>query len=374
MAGRVAVIGAGSWGTTVASLVSSNTSTILWARSPDLAERLTADRCNQAYLPDIALPDGLEATADLEFAGEGAELVIMAVPSHGFRAVLAQLAPSISPGTPVISLTKGLEQGSHRRMTQVVAELLPGSPAGVLTGPNLASEVIVGQPTASVVALADQELVEWVQELLISPHFRVYTNIDVVGCEIAGALKNVLAIASGISDGLGFGDNTRAALITRGLAEMARLGIELGGAVTTFGGLAGVGDLVATCTSPKSRNRTLGEALGRGRSLADIVADMRMVAEGVKTARPMVDLASSYDVEMPIVEQVADLLDGLRSPAEAIAQLMQRPAAKEFPASWSRTTGKTRHAPGTGQASGTGPTGGTAPIRDTEPTGSTGQA
>ena len=169
MAGRVAVIGAGSWGTTVASLVSSNSSTILWARSPDLAERLTADRCNQAYLPDIALPDGLEATADLEFAGEGAELVIMAVPSHGFRAVLAQLAPSISPGTPVISLTKGLEQGSHRRMTQVVAELLPGSPAGVLTGPNLAAEVIVGQPTASVVALADQELVEWVQELLDLP-------------------------------------------------------------------------------------------------------------------------------------------------------------------------------------------------------------
>jgi glycerol-3-phosphate dehydrogenase (NAD(P)+) len=322
--------------------VSSNTSTILWARSPDLVERLRADRCNQTYLPDVRLPEGLEATADLGAAVSGAELVIMAVPSHGFRAVLADLAPSVTAGTPVISLTKGLEQGSYRRMTQVVSELLPDSPAGVLTGPNLASEVIAGQPTASVVALADQVLVEWVQELLISPHFRVYTNIDVVGCEIAGALKNVLAIASGIADGLGFGDNTRAAIITRGLAEMARLGVELGGAVTTFGGLAGVGDLVATCTSPKSRNRTLGEALGRGRSLDEVIAEMRMVAEGVKTARPMVDLASSYDVEMPIVEQVADLLDGVRSPAEAIAELMQRPAAKEFPAAWSRSSKPSR--------------------------------
>jgi glycerol-3-phosphate dehydrogenase (NAD(P)+) len=340
----------------VASLVSSNTPTILWARSPELAETLRTDHRNQGYLPDVALPDGLEATADLARAADGAELVIMAVPSHGFRAVLADLAPLVTAGIPVISLTKGLEQESHRRMTQVVAELLPKSPAGVLTGPNLASEVVAGQPSASVVALADQDLSEWVQGLLNSPHFRVYTNIDVIGCEIAGALKNVLAIAAGICDGLGFGDNTRAALITRGLAEMARLGIELGGAVTTFGGLAGVGDLVATCTSPKSRNRTLGEALGRGRTLTEIIADMHMVAEGVKTARPMVDLAASYDVEMPIVAQVADLLDGLRSPAEAIAQLMHRPAAKEFPSSWSQSTGRTRS---------------TAP---TVPTGSTDQA
>jgi glycerol-3-phosphate dehydrogenase (NAD(P)+) len=365
VARRVAVIGAGSWGTTVASLVSSNTPTILWARSPKLAESLRTDHCNPSYLPDTTLPDGLEATADLDGAVDGAELVIMAVPSHGFRAVLADLAPSVTPGTPVISLTKGLEQGSHQRMTQVVAELLPESPVGVLTGPNLASEVIAGQPSASVVALADQRLSEWVQELLISPHFRVYTNIDVVGCEIAGALKNVLAIASGISDGLGFGDNTRAALITRGLAEMARLGIELGGAVTTFGGLAGVGDLVATCTSPKSRNRTLGEALGRGRSLADIIADMRMVAEGVKTARPMVDLAASYHVEMPIVAQVADLIDGIRSPAEAIAQLMQRPAAKEFPGSWSRNTGLTGN---TGSTRAVEPTGSAKPTGSTRPT------
>jgi glycerol-3-phosphate dehydrogenase (NAD(P)+) len=355
----------------VASLVSSNTPTVLWARSPELAETVRTDRCNQAYLPDVTLPDGLEVTADLDGAVNGAELVIMAVPSHGFRAVLGDLAPSVTGGTPVISLTKGLEQGSHRRMTQVVSELLPESPAGVLTGPNLASEVIVGQPTASVVALADQRLSEWVQELLISPHFRVYTNIDVVGCEIAGALKNVLAIASGISDGLGFGDNTRAALITRGLAEMARLGVELGGAVTTFGGLAGVGDLVATCTSPRSRNRTLGEALGRGRSLADVIAEMRMVAEGVKTARPMVELASSYDVEMPIVEQVADLLDGVRSPAQAIAELMGRPAAKEFPGSWSRSskpTARTEPNRSTAPTGKTGPTGRTEPSRSTQPT------
>jgi glycerol-3-phosphate dehydrogenase (NAD(P)+) len=202
---------------------------------------------------------------------------------------------------------------------------------GVLTGPNLASEVATGQPTASVVAWADEARAQWIQGLLMSQTFRVYTNRDVIGSEIAGALKNVLAVAAGISDGLGFGDNTRAALITRGLAEMGRLGVELGGERSTFAGLAGVGDLVATCTSSRSRNRTVGEALGRGRTLPEVLAEMRMVAEGVKTARPMVELAASYDVEMPIVTQVADVLDGVRSPTEAITALMLRPATAEFP-------------------------------------------
>ncbi len=338
MSGRVAVIGAGSWGTTVASLVSSNAPTILWARNPELAVSLREDHRNETYLPGFVLPEQLDATADLATAVDGADLVVMAVPSHGFRPVLVELAPSLPPGTPVISLTKGLEQGTHRRMTEVVAEVLPASPAGVLTGPNLASEVATGQPTASVVVLADQQMVEWVQGLLMSTRFRVYTSTDVVGSEIAGALKNVLAIASGISDGLGFGDNTRAALLTRGLAEMGRLGVELGGAQTTFAGLAGVGDLVATCTSQRSRNRTLGEALGRGQSLAEVVEHMHMVAEGVKTARPMVELASSCDVDMPIVSQVADVLEGIRSPAEAITELLRRPVSTEFPVEWSNGT------------------------------------
>jgi glycerol-3-phosphate dehydrogenase (NAD(P)+) len=327
---KVAVIGAGSWGTTVAALAAGNAPTVLWARDPAVAETLRTEHHNPSYLSDFRLPDRLDATADIEAAVAGASLVIMAVPSHGFRAVATDLAAVLADGTPVLSLTKGLEQGSHLRMTELLAEVVPNSPAGVLTGPNLASEVAGGQPTAGVVALADGDQARWVQGLLVSDTFRVYTNGDVIGCEIAGALKNVLAVAAGISDGLGFGDNSRAAMITRGLAEMARLGQKLGGDVITFGGLAGVGDLVATCTSSKSRNHTVGVALGQGRSLADVMGEMRMVAEGVKTARPMVELAASVDVEVPIASQVADMIDGIRSPPEAIAALMQRPATSEF--------------------------------------------
>jgi glycerol-3-phosphate dehydrogenase (NAD(P)+) len=327
------VIGAGSWGTSVASLASANASTVLWARDPAIARSVRAEHRNPTYLPDIGLPVGLDATHDLAAAVAGASLVIMAVPSHGFRAVACDLVALLSDGTPILSLTKGLEQGSHLRMTQLLADILPSSPSGVLTGPNLASEVAEGQPTAGVVAMTEPSTAQWVQGLLMSRTFRVYTNEDVVGCEIAGALKNVLAVAAGISDGLGFGDNTRAALITRGLAEMGRLGVHLGGQRSTFAGLAGVGDLVATCTSPRSRNRTVGLALGQGRSLIDVLGEMKMVAEGVKTARPMAELAAGYGVEMPIAAQVADMLDGVRRPADAIAELMDRPATSEFPSS-----------------------------------------
>ena len=330
MAEKVAVIGAGSWGTTVAALAAGNAATVLWARDPALAETVRTEHRNPTYLPDFLLPERLESTHDIGEAVAGASLVIMAVPSHGFRAVATDLAEVLAKGTPVLSLTKGLEQGSQLRMTQLLAEVLPDSPSGMLTGPNLAAEVAAGQPTASVVALADANQARRVQSLLMSKTFRVYTNADVIGCEIAGALKNVLAVAAGISDGLGFGDNSRAAMITRGLAEMARFGMKLGGELITFGGLAGVGDLVATCTSSKSRNHTVGVALGQGRTLADIMGEMRMVAEGVKTARPMVELAASVDVEVPIATQVADMIDGIRSPAEAIAALMERPATSEF--------------------------------------------
>ncbi len=330
MSGRVAVIGAGSWGTTVASLAATHVPTVLWARSPDLARSIDAGAGNRTYLPGIALTPGLRATHDLASVCDGADLLVMAVPSHGFRDVLVALAPHVAPGTPVLSLTKGLERGSHLRMTEIVAATLPASPAGVLTGPNLASEVIAGQPTAGVVAMADDALARRVQAILMAPTFRAYTNNDVIGCEIAGALKNVLAIAAGISDGLGFGDNTRASLITRGLAEMGRLGVALGGERLTFAGLAGVGDLVATCTSPKSRNRNVGFELGRGRTLDDILDSMTMVAEGVKTARPMVDLSAAHGVELPIATQVVAMIEGRRSPAEAIASLMDRPATSEF--------------------------------------------
>lgn len=329
----VAVIGAGSWGTTVAALTARSARTVLWARDPLLADAVTRDHRNPRYLSDVALPEDLHATADLAEAVSGARLIVMAVPSHGFRAVVEDLAGLVPAGgaVPVLSLTKGLEQSSLSRMTEIVSALLPASPVGVLTGPNLAREVAAGHPTAGVVAMSDDEVGRWVQGLVMCPSFRVYTNRDVVGCEIAGALKNVLAIAAGISDGLGFGENTRAALITRGLAEMGRLGVRLGGDRLTFAGLAGVGDLVATGTSPQSRNRSVGVALGGGRSLPAVLAEMRMVAEGVKTARPMVELAASHGVEMPIASQVADLIDGLRTPIEAIEALMGRPAISEFP-------------------------------------------
>ncbi|MHB1583836.1 MAG: NAD(P)H-dependent glycerol-3-phosphate dehydrogenase [Acidimicrobiales bacterium] len=327
---HTAVVGAGSWGTVVAGLLSAKGPTVLWARSAALAETIDREHRNPQYLPDVRLPPSLRATPSLAEAVGGADLVLMAVPSHGFRAVLGELAPHLAAGAVVVSLAKGIEHATTKRMSEVVAEVAPGHPAGVLSGPNLAGEVAEGQPAATVVALADEEHARTVQERLHCETFRVYWGTDVVGCEIAGATKNVMAIAAGISDGLGFGENTRAVLITRGLAELARLGVTVGGQTLTFGGLAGVGDLVATCTSRRSRNRTVGYDLGRGRPLSEIVAGMRMVAEGVKTARPLVTLARAHDVEMPIAEQIADIVEGTSSPRDALAALMNRPARSEW--------------------------------------------
>jgi len=329
LAGSV-VVGAGSWGTTVASLVARNSPTVLWARSAELADTIARQRENPTYLPGIRLPDELGVTASLREAVATADLLFMAVPSHGFRAVLEELAPSLAPGVSVVSLAKGIEAGTDLRMSQIVAEVLPGHPAGALSGPNLAREVAEGYPAACLVALPDEVLAQDVQRRLHGATFRAYSGTDVVGCEIAGATKNVMAIASGIADGLGFGENTRAVLVTRGLAELGRLGIALGGHTLTFGGLAGVGDLVATCTSPRSRNRSVGLELGRGRSLDEVLSGMHMVAEGVRTAGPVVELARRMGVEMPIAEQVAAIVAGTTSPRDALAALMERPARAEW--------------------------------------------
>jgi glycerol-3-phosphate dehydrogenase (NAD(P)+) len=336
MSDRVAVIGAGSWGTAVAGLVGASHPTMLWARSPELAAAMQETRENATYLPDIKLPDGLTATASLEEAVDGAGVIFMAVPSHGFRAVLSDLVPYAGGIDAIVSLSKGIENGTNLRMSQVIGEVLPGMPAGILTGPNLAREVAQGHPAASVVALADEALALRVQDLVHTNTFRVYVGTDVVGCEIAGAAKNVMAIAAGICDGLGFGENTRAVLITRGLAELGRLGIALGGKVLTFGGLAGVGDLVATCASTKSRNRTVGFELGQGRSLTEIVDAMQMVAEGVKSAGPLVDLAQAHNVEMPIAERVRAIVEERSTPLEALLSLMERPPSAE----WDETFGR----------------------------------
>lgn len=327
---RVAVVGAGSWGTTVACLCCSNADVVLWARRVEVAEEIRRDHRNSTYLPGHDLPPPLGATADMEEAVTGADVVVVGVPSHGFRAAVADLAPHVREGIPVVSLSKGVEQRSLRRMTEVLAEELPGCQAGLLTGPNLAKEVMAGQPAASVVSFADEDVAVRLMDLFGTQVFRVYVNPDVVGCEVAGALKNVVAIAVGMADGMGFGDNAKATLITRGLAELSRLGVALGGKPLTFSGLAGMGDLVATCSSPQSRNRTVGVALGQGRTLQEIVADMNMVAEGVKTSRAVVDIATSIGLELPIAFAVASVLYDGWTVHDALASLLARATGREL--------------------------------------------
>ena len=330
---RVAVVGAGSWGTAVAGIAAGNADTVLWARRPELAEVMRDLHENPDYLPGLPLPDALDFTADLERACADAEVVVLGVPSHGMRGVLTEAAPYITPGAAVVSLAKGVEQGTLQRMTEVVDEVLTDhdpEKVGVLTGPNLAREIAAGQPAASVVAVRDGDACAAVQQLFMTATFRVYTNPDVVGCEIAGALKNVMAIAAGIAAGLGYGDNTKAALLTRGLAELTRLGVALGGQPLTFSGLAGMGDLVATCTSTQSRNRTVGFELGKGRPLDDIVAEMNMVAEGVKSTAAVLELARRSEIEMPIAEQVGAVLYEGKRADELVPALMMREAKPEL--------------------------------------------
>jgi glycerol-3-phosphate dehydrogenase (NAD(P)+) len=330
---RVAVVGAGSWGTAVAALLAPKADVTLWARQPDLADRIDTRHENPRYLPDLTLPAALHATADLHAACVGADVIVLGIPSHGLRAVLDATRDVVGPDVPVVSLAKGIEQGTHLRMTEVIADVLPQhrrDRIAVLTGPNLAREVAEGQPTASVVAIPDPDAAASLQTLFMTMTFRVYTNPDVVGCEIAGALKNVIAIAAGIAAGLGYGDNTKAALITRGLAELARLGVALGGDPLTFSGLAGMGDLVATCTSAQSRNRHVGVELGRGRALHEIVTEMNMVAEGVKSTQAVLDLAAQHDVEMPIAAMVGAVLYDNRRPADLVPSLMLREAKAEL--------------------------------------------
>ncbi|MCU1493098.1 MAG: hypothetical protein JWO62_862 [Acidimicrobiaceae bacterium] len=327
---RAAVLGAGAWGTTVASLLAPRVPTTLWARSPHIAREVCEARTNALYTGACPLSPSLRASAVLAEALEGASLVVVAVPSHGFRDVLTAGAGYVADGATVLSLTKGLERESLARMTEIVGECWPDRPSGVLGGPNLASEVLAGQPTASVVALQDEALAKEVQALLSSESLRVYRNTDVVGCEIAGAVKNVLAIASGMAAGLGFGDNTRAALVTRSLAELARLGTALGGDPQTFAGLAGLGDLVATCTSHSSRNFAVGLGLGRGFSLESALASVSGVAEGVLGCRPVLELASRAGVEVPVAEQVVAVCHEGRAPSSTIAQLMLRSGKSEL--------------------------------------------
>ena len=321
---RTAVLGAGSWGTTVATLASHNVPTVIWSRRQDQVEEIQREHTNERYLPGFALPPDLRATNSIEEAVRDADLVALGVPSHGLREVLEEVSKHIRPWVPVISLAKGLEEGSHLRMTEVITEMLPDRRAGVLTGPNLAKEIMSGFAAASVVAIEDELVARQIQGVFHSGLFRVYTNRDVVGCELGGALKNVIAIATGMGDGIGVGDNTRSAVITRGLAEIQRLGVAMGGRAETFAGLAGMGDLVATCISPQSRNRHVGEQLGKGRKIEEIIEEMHMVAEGVKTTRVVLELAKHQGIELPIAREVYGVLYEGRSPNQAYRGLVRR--------------------------------------------------
>jgi len=327
---KVAVIGAGSWGTTVASIAAHNGPTVLWARNPETAAEINTRRTNSRYLGTSRVGRDLRATADIGEAVRTADVIIMGVPSHGFRATLEMVRDHIRPWVPVISLAKGLEQGSLLRMTQVINDVLPGHPAGLLTGPNLAREIMAGFAAASVVAMDDETILRELRAVFRSKIFRVYTNQDVVGCEIGGALKNVIAIAAGMGDGLGVGDNTKAAVVTRGLAELTRLGVAMGGSPHTFAGLAGMGDLVATCASKQSRNRYVGEQLGKGRTIVEICDEMHMVAEGVKTSRVVMELAAKYDVQMPIAREVYRVVHEAATPSQAYRGLLRFEAGSEL--------------------------------------------
>jgi glycerol-3-phosphate dehydrogenase (NAD(P)+) len=326
---NVAVLGGGSWGTTVAALTARNTPVTLWARNPDTVDEINRDHTNRTYLPDAELPGNLRASNDLQEVVSRADVVVMGIPSQNFRSVLEDVSRHLRPWVPVISLTKGLELTTRMRMTEIIDELLPSHPTGVLTGPNLAREIMAGQAAAGVIAMDDEVICRTLQKVFKSGLFRVYTNTDVIGCELGGVLKNIIAIAVGMGDGQGAGDNTRAALITRGLAEVTRLGVAMGGQATTFSGLAGMGDMIATCTSPQSRNRHVGMELGRGKTMDEIAAEMFMVAEGAKSAPAVMALAGEYGIDMPISRDVYRVITGEINARGAYRGLLRTAAGSE---------------------------------------------
>jgi glycerol-3-phosphate dehydrogenase (NAD(P)+) len=332
---RIAFVGAGSWGTTMAATVAAKRrdEVILWSRRAELAETINLFHENPEYLPDVKLPESLLATHDLEEALNAAAVVVMGVPSHGFRAVLKDVAAIAGNSVVYVSLTKGIEVETRKRMSEVIAEEVEGIDARhicVLSGPNLANEVVRGYPAASTVASPDVTVAEDLRERFHTSFFRCYTNTDVAGCEIGGALKNVLAIACGVADGMGFGDNTKAAVMTRGLAEMARFAVKFGAKPLTLLGMAGVGDLIATCASGLSRNHTVGIELGRGRKINEILGSMRMVAEGVKSCKPLYELGKDAGVVMPITEAVYHLCHESYAVEAILDDLLTREFSSEF--------------------------------------------
>src|SRR4051795_3032782 len=329
---RAAVLGAGSWGTTFAKvLADAGCDVSLHARRPELAKAITEDGENRDYLPGVRLPPAVRATADAAEALLGADVVVLAVPSQSLRDNLSGWAPLLPGDATLLSLMKGIELGTTKRMSEVICEVTGAGPDRVaaLSGPNLAREIAEQQPAATVIACTDAGRGAALQSACHTAYFRPYTNPDVIGCELGGAIKNVIALAAGIAEGLGFGDNTRASLITRGLAETARLGLALGAEMTTFAGLAGLGDLVATGSSPLSRNRPFGGKLGRGMTLEEVQQTTRQTAEGVKSCRSVLDLAHAHGVAVPITEAGVRVCHEGESPAQMVREIMSREAKPE---------------------------------------------
>ncbi|WP_020523350.1 NAD(P)H-dependent glycerol-3-phosphate dehydrogenase [Catelliglobosispora koreensis] len=329
---KTAVLGAGSWGTAFAKILSdAGNETVVWARRPEVAQAINETGTNPEYFGGTPLGPHVSATSDAAFALATADLVVLAVPSQTLRANLADWKPFLKPGSTLVSLMKGIELGTTMRMSQVICQTadVPEDRVAVVSGPNLAFEIVAGHPAATVVACTDVARATRVQDAITTPYFRPYTQDDVIGCELGGAVKNVIALAFGIAHSMGLGDNTKATLITRGLAETARLGMALGADPMTFAGLAGLGDLVGTCMSPGSRNRTFGEALGRGQTLEEAQRTTRFTAEGVKSCLAIRDLARAHGVDMPITEQVERVCHEGVDPRLAVKTLMSRATKPE---------------------------------------------
>lgn len=330
---KIAVVGAGSWGTAFASVLARNQQpTMIWARRADCADQINREHRNEAYLPGMQLPSSLRATADVDRALDNSDVVVMAVPSHCLRDKCTEIADRLDPAATLVSLAKGVEQHTLLRMSEVIADAagVPADRVAVVSGPNLAKEVARGAPGATVAACPDEDRARALQSLFHAPSFRVYTNTDVLGVEIAGAAKNVIAIGAGIADGFGYGENSVAALVTRGLVEITRLGVRMGASPLTFVGLAGVGDLVATCMSKLSRNHHVGEELAKGRALDDIISSMSMVAEGVKSCSAILELARRAEVDMPIASRVGRVLYEGADVREMVDDLLTREPEPEF--------------------------------------------
>ena len=322
---KLAIIGGGSWGTALAMVLAPRSESLrLWVYEADLAERLSHSRVNDVFLPGFQLPEVVQIVRELPAALEGADIILGVMPSHHARKIYSAMRPHLTPSMILVSATKGLEQGSLLRMSQVIEQVAGENRVAVLSGPTFAREVAAGNPTAVVIASSNAEVARCVQEAFSGPTFRLYTNADPAGVEVGAALKNVIAIGAGICEGLGLGHNPTAALITRGLAEITRLAIAMGGQAKTLAGLAGLGDLVLPCSGDLSRNRYVGKELGRGRPLAEILGSMRMVAEGVETCGVAVALGAKFGVDMPIIEQMDAVMGGRKSPRDAVRELMDR--------------------------------------------------